>query len=66
MTENLSTLAFALMMGAQVLAVVAVHRLRDTAQTDQTSVSEMPRVFSDRNLFIIAERPHVSPSFKIL
>jgi hypothetical protein len=58
MTEILSTLA--LMMGAQVLAVVAVHRLKDTAQADQTSASEMPR-FSDHNLFVIAERLHVSP-----
>ena len=57
MTEILSTLALALMMGAQV---VAVHRFKGTAQADQTSASEMPR-FSDHNLFMIAERLHVSP-----
>jgi hypothetical protein len=45
------------MMGVQV---VAVHRLKGTAQADQTSASEMPR-FSDHNLFMIAERLHVSP-----
>jgi hypothetical protein len=47
MTEILSTLA--LMMGA-----------KDTAQADRTSTSEMPR-FSDHNLFVTAERLHVSP-----
>jgi hypothetical protein len=60
MTEILSTLAFALMMGAQLLAVVAAHRLKDTAQADQTSAAEMPR-FSDHNLFVTAERLHASP-----
>lgn len=57
MTEILSTLAFALMMGAPVLAVVAVHRLKDAAQADRTSASDMPRL-SDHNLFVITERLH--------
>jgi hypothetical protein len=46
--------------GRSTLAVVAVHRLKDTAQADQRSTSEMPR-FSDHNLFVIAKRLHVSP-----
>ncbi len=56
MTEILSTLAFALMMGVPVLAV---HQLKNAAQAGSTSVCGMPR-FSDHSLFVTAERLHLS------
>lgn len=63
MSEILSTLAFALMIGAQFLAVVAVHRLKNPTQADHASASETPR-FSDHNLFLMTERLHGSSGFQ--
>jgi len=65
MSEILSTLAFALMIGAQFLAVVAVQCRKDSTQADHTRASEMPGR-SDHNLLSTAERLHWPRGLRIL
>lgn len=57
-TELLGALAFAIMIGAHFLAVVAVHRIREVRQTSADAL-DTPRV-GDHDLHVLAERIGVS------
>ena len=54
MSQLLGALAFAALIGAQFLAVVAVHRIREDRQTS-SDVRDTPRV-SAHDLHVLAER----------
>jgi hypothetical protein len=57
MTELLGALAFAVMIGAQFLAVIAVHRLRQDPHASSDTFGTMR--ISDHDLHVVSERPHL-------
>jgi len=57
MADILGALAFGLMIGAQLLAVIAVHRQREDLRVDQTDTREAQNL-SDTGLYMLTERLH--------
>jgi hypothetical protein len=58
MTELLGALAFAVMIGAQFLAVIAMHRMRQDTRASSDTFGAM-RV-SDHDLHVVSERPNLA------
>ena len=57
MADILGALAFGLMIGAQLLAVIAVHRQCEDVRVDQADMREAQKL-TDTGLYLLTERLH--------